>query len=116
MTEDKIATEGELDVDDFGVQMEEDFIADLDRILRPKIDVITRWNSVYAMLQRLVTLRIAIESWAAIHQHNLPADFNKLSDEDWRLVNDIIDIIGQFKGITEALQSRENPGIVHLLP
>jgi len=61
-------------------------------------------------------LRVAIESWAAKYQRTLPDDFNKLTDEDWRNVNDIIDIIGQFKGLTEALQSRENPGIVHLLP
>ena len=90
----QIPVESELDVDDTGTNLGEDFIADITHVLRPKIDVVTRWNSVYAMLQRLVTLRIAIESWAAQHYRDLPPNFEKLSDEDWRKVNDIIDVIG----------------------
>lgn len=86
--------ESELDVDDTGENLSEDFIADITHVLRPKIDVVTRWNSVYAMLQRLVTLRIAIESWAAQYYRDLPPNFEKLTDEDWRKVNDIIDVIG----------------------
>jgi len=50
LDEAKVPVEAEFDVDDYGLQMGEDFIADLKKVLRPKLDVITRWNSVYAML------------------------------------------------------------------
>ena len=45
-----VPVESELDIDDMGAHLGEDFIADINNVLRPKIDVVTRWNSVYAML------------------------------------------------------------------
>ena len=50
LEEKDIPVESELDVDDGGGDMQEDYIAEMSRVLRPKIDVVTRWNSVYAML------------------------------------------------------------------
>lgn len=55
--------ESESEVDDSGL----DDINDLENIatcvLRPKIDQVTRWNSVYAMGVRLIALRVPVELW-----------------------------------------------------
>ena len=62
-----------------------------------KVDVVTRWNSIAAMLSRLVKLRIAIESWYAQHSNCLEEDDpRKLTDEQWDTLGDVLDIFALF--------------------
>ena len=82
--------------------MDEEFVKELERVYRLKIDVITRWNSIFNMLQRLVILAQPVDMWFA--QHDRESEL-RLTPEDWRVVGDIIDILGIFKPLTVALQA-----------
>ena len=71
------------------------------RVLRVKVDVVTRWNSIAAMLSRLVKLRIAVESWYAQHSNCLEEDDpRKLTDEQWDTLCDVLDIFTLFVPLT----------------
>lgn len=50
----RVEAEEEDDVDDFADEVPEGFNPDQKIALRPKVDQATRWNSVAAMLARLV--------------------------------------------------------------
>ena len=50
-------------------------------MLRVKIDMATRWQSVYNMVQRLVILRIAVEMWYV--KYGRDASAPKLTDLQW---------------------------------
>lgn len=65
------------------------------------------------MLQRIVTLYKAVDVWFV--QHN-QLDDSRLNTNEWMGVCDILDILGLFKDLTVALQSRTEPAIVYLLP
>lgn len=52
-------------MDDFGEEAET--FGKLCRVLRPKIDMVVRWNSSFAMMQRAIILKVPIEMYYAKH-------------------------------------------------
>jgi hypothetical protein len=64
-------------------------------VIRPKIlglilDVKTRWNTSYSMLQRFEDLRPAVEMFISsdpkLHQH-------RLSEEEWLCLTDVVSLL-----------------------
>ena len=55
-----------------------------------------------------------MEIWYTKQGKNATAE--KLTDEDWDHIGDMVDILGAFKPLTIDLQDRTKPHIVHLLP
>lgn len=108
--------ENDDDVDDLGEVEIEVYTTTKDKVLRPKVGQKTRWNSVAAMLQRLILLKVSIDTWFAIHSAQLkPDDPQKLSDKDWINIMDVVDVLGLIVPLTKALEQGADPSIVEHL-
>ena len=70
-----------------------------------------------AMLQRIISLKVAIDTWYAIHLGVLkPDDPPKLADEEQIRNMDVVDVLGLIVPLTKALEQAADPGIVHVFP
>ena len=108
--------ENDDDVDDLGEVEIEVYTTTKDKVLRPKVGQKTRWNSVAAMLQRLILLKVSIDTWFAIHSAQLkPDDPQKLSDKDWINIMDVVDILGLIVPLLKALEQGVDPSMVEHL-
>lgn len=45
-----------------------------------------------------------------------PDDPQKLSDEDWVHIMDVVDVLGLIVPLTKALEQGADPGIAHVFP
>ena len=81
--------------------------------IKLKLDVLTRWNSMYDMLERLVDNRVAIVNLALEKQ-----EVNKLSltNNEWQELIDVKETLSPFKAITDLLSSSKMPSISILKP
>jgi hypothetical protein len=69
------------------------------------------------MLQRMVLLKVSIDTWFAINSAHLKADDPpKLSDQEWANIMDLVDVLGLIVPLTKALEQRADPGIAHVFP
>ena len=69
------------------------------------------------MLQRMILLKVSIDTWFAIYSAQLkPDDPQKLSDQDWINIMDLVDVLGLIVPLTKALEQRADPGIAHVFP
>ena len=69
------------------------------------------------MLQRMVLLKVSIDTWFAINSALLkPDDPPKLSDQAWVNIMDLVDVMGLIVPLTQALEQRADPGIAHVFP
>lgn len=66
------------------------------------------------MLQRLIELRIPVEMWYVTAGTDKDAD--KLSEDEWHSLCDIVDILGLFRPLTVSIEKAGDAAIVHLLP
>ena len=78
-------------------------------------DVPTRWNSSFAMLQRLIEQSKAIH--ATLLEPNIKHDAKNLySFEDQRLVDAMLDFLKPFKDATTIMSTEEAPSLPALYP
>ncbi len=110
----EIAEENLQDLDDEGLDIADEQAPKPTKVLRLKVDQATRWGSVYNMLQRLVVLRVQVETWYV--RHGKEATATRLTDEQWECISDLVDVLGVFKDFTLLMQGRDVDGVVHLLP
>lgn len=71
---------------------------------------------MYAMLQRLLELRMAIEIWYVAQGGGADKDAERLTNYEWRTLADVVDVLGMFKPLTVSLEKAGEAGIVHILP
>ncbi len=73
--------------------------------------VVTRWNSTYFMAIRLITLRVPI--FEVLHNASITSQADRrkleLSDNDWKVLEDIIPILQPLADATEALTKENEP-------
>ena len=86
------------------------------------LDVVTRWNSTYDMLARLASLKQCIQRWyvyleteeGQLQFKNYKLD--KPTDEDWMVLDGLILLLQDFKGVTEVLSGSFYPTVTLILP
>ncbi|XP_047518984.1 E3 SUMO-protein ligase ZBED1-like [Pieris napi] len=72
-------------------------------LLKLKQSVVTRWNSTYDMLERILKIKDAVVSTLAIEQPKL----NTLSPEDWKMLEETCNILKVFYEITTEISSEQ---------
>ena len=86
------------------------------------LDVVTRWNSTFDMLARLSTLKQCIQRWyvyleteeGQLQFKNYSLD--KPTDEDWMVLDGLVLLLQDFKGVTEVLSGSFYPTVTLILP
>ncbi|XP_065368779.1 E3 SUMO-protein ligase ZBED1-like [Calliphora vicina] len=71
--------------------------------LKLKQDVVTRWNSTYDMLQRIVCIKDAVISTLALNRPDL-----SLPLDEWVLLDEIILILKPFYEVTKEISAEKN--------
>lgn len=71
--------------------------------LKLKQDVITRWNSSYEMLHRLLQIKNAVISTLSIIRPDL-----SLTSEDWENIQEIMPILKPFYEVTVEISAEKN--------
>lgn len=67
------------------------------------LEVPTRWNSTYAMLERFIQLEEAVKSTVAIIEKQLPV----LTPLEWYVVKELCPVLKPFKDVTETLSGEK---------
>jgi DNA repair ATPase RecN len=75
-------------------------------------NVWTRWNNIFEMLKKAHLLRDTIEEWL-IHTIVLKLQCLKLTTNEWKQIETIIDILRSFQQITNSLDS-STQSIIHI--
>lgn len=70
------------------------------RFFKPTLDVRTRWNSTFDMIQTSLELRLALDVLTA-NVENLRKF--KISEEEWRLLEKVCGILKYFKSVSKLL-------------
>jgi hypothetical protein len=71
-------------------------------------DVVTRWNSLYKMLKRVVSLKDSIKR--VLHQREGETHANKnLSDIEYTHINELCSVLKPFFSMTERLSAEKYP-------
>jgi hypothetical protein len=84
-------------------------------ILRPLLDVRTRWNSTYDMIERLTVLRPAIDNICLTESSLTKFNLN-LDEHDWVWLIELMDVLAIFKGPTLIVSGERYPTLSHQLP
>ena len=69
--------------------------------LRPKQDCITRWNSTFHMLKRLIESKEAIISTLAV----MNASSHILSQDEWKVIRETCNVLEPFEQITVEMNA-----------
>ena len=76
-------------------------------------DVATRWNSTFLMVERLLKLRVSI--YGVLYQDGIISSSDRaqfdLKDSVWKLLEDMLVVLEQFKEATEIFSSASKPTI-----
>ncbi|XP_051814750.1 E3 SUMO-protein ligase ZBED1-like [Acanthochromis polyacanthus] len=81
------------------------------------MDVVTRWNSSYEMLERYIEQKAAV--YAALTDESVKKNVKALitlSDEELKTVEMVVEILQPLKKITDALSSAQNPTVSMIRP
>jgi hypothetical protein len=78
------------------------------------LDVRTRWNSTYDMLERAIELKSAID--AMVQAEDFPRVDDKLSDDDWMFLKQAATLLEPFKILTKQLSGSQYPTINRVMP
>ena len=70
----------------------------LTQVLRLRKACITRWNSVYSMLVRILQLRRCLLKYEDEHGESI-----LLTRDDWITIHDIVDLLGPIKALVVRL-------------
>ena len=84
-------------------QLEKNQISAGTTILRPKQDVPTRWNSQLYMLRRLIEIKLTMTQTL----NDLSKIHLELSNEEWSIINDAVQILDPFELITKELSGEK---------
>lgn len=71
--------------------------------LKLKQDVVTRWNSTYDMVNRIVLIKDAVISTLSLTRPDLA-----LTPEDWEILKDVIPVLEPFYEVTKEISSEKN--------
>ncbi|XP_062419889.1 zinc finger BED domain-containing protein 4-like [Pungitius pungitius] len=69
--------------------------------LRLKQDVVTRWNSTFYMLKRILEVKDPVISTLALVNASLPT----LSLEEWEIIKETVDIVKPFEEVTTEVSA-----------
>jgi hypothetical protein len=84
-------------------------------MIRPTIDVPTRWNSFYYMLRNFSQSRLAIE--AVMRRYIRDFTNLELSQPDWLIINELRKALGEIEVLSDFFQaSRGYPTLSSVLP
>lgn len=78
------------------------------------LDVKTRWNSTFAMIQRAIKCRAALDAMAesdAMEKYSL-----ELTATQWRLMEEIAKVLHVFDTATLEMSKAESPTLPHVIP
>lgn len=81
------------------------------------VDVPTRWNSLFMMVERLLLLKPAVEvllTNAIIDDHDL-TEYN-LEDSEWRKLENLVEILKPFKHMTDYFSSDKTSNASSIVP
>lgn len=79
--------------------------------LKLKQDVVTRWNSTYDMLQRMLIVKDAVITTVALTRSDLA-----LTEYDWCVVESAIPILKLFYDVTTELSAEKNVTLSKVIP
>jgi len=75
--------------------------------LKLKQDAVTRWNSTYDMLKRIISIKDAVISTLAILQSSIQV----LTPAEWEVVEKSVDVLQIFHEVTEEISSEKTVSI-----
>lgn len=79
--------------------------------LKLKQDVVTRWNSTYDMLKRIISIKDAVISTLAILQSSVQV----LTPAEWKVVEKAVDVLQIFHEVTEEISSEKTVSISEVI-
>ena len=74
-------------------------------------DIITRWNSFWAAIDRFLKLKAALE----IYWSKYCKEF-RLTEDEWTFLQELHEILGPVYAVTLELQSEKHASISKLIP
>ena len=80
----------------------------------PILDVKTRWNSIYLLLERAIKLRIPLDLIA--RQSNMGLAEFAVTDDEWTLVQQIFEFLQIFYDITLEIEGNKTPTLSLTVP
>lgn len=82
-----------------------------------KIDVVTRWNSAYGMIEKYLEVQVAVVgALLSKDVNNKDKDLKFLQDDDRRVAEDFVKCMKPLKSITTTLWTEKNATISIILP
>lgn len=83
------------------------------KYLVPKIDVKTRWNSTFEMIDRGAYLKVPLRTLCNDEKTLNPL---QITDDEWKMLQDINKILVNFKRATEHISMGRHPTIASYIP
>lgn len=80
--------------------------------LKLKQDVITRWNSTYDMLNRILQIKDSVVSTIAVLQCDVPL----LTSQEWNIIEKSVEILKIFNDFTIEMSAEKNITISKIIP
>ena len=82
-----------------------------------KIDVATRWNSAFDMLERYIEMQVAVDATLMSPDlKNKDKDLKFLQDDDIRVATMVMESLKPLKQVTTMLCSEKNPTVSTIIP
>lgn len=79
--------------------------------LKLKQDVITRWNSTYEMLNRIINIKEAVISTLAILQNNIEI----LDSVEWEIIENAVSVLQIFQEVTVEVSSEKTVSVSKII-
>ena len=88
------------------------FQSDGKAFLRPQLDIKTRWNSTFEMINRAIEIKLQLET-LKVRQSNLLSSYWP-TDQEWNELHDIKEILSEFAMATTELSGQTYPTAAHV--